>query len=523
MIIHFLNNSEKLPFFKFNEINIAILLEIHLIQFLNRYLGEIELIKRIIERHDYDRIIFYNLNPLYLKYFKSITLYHKNPEFYHDSQWSKILNIVSKLKLIKKIIILIIVYLRDRFIYNIDKPIVKPNKKNIIFVGNTKNQLNSIKPIYEKLKKSNLVNPIYFIEKAYLKINKIRKLISFLYCTKKFWFCSLDKILNNMKTPKTESLIKQFLEYEADYLFISLYNNYYHFTNFIKKVPPTLVSISAEHNLNIKLVAKYCKLNNIPTIYIPHAGIPLLEEVVTKREFSYITVAGKYDIDFYLKRGTPRKDIFITGAPRYEKFYNTKVRELKTVRDMFNNRKFKIDSKSTILLTTSPYDPTSIEKIITSVVSSLKELNLVDNLIIKLHPAEDGIHHKNILKKMNVNVIIVKNYALVELIKSSSLLISAVSTTILEAMIIGTPAILLEFINLGFKYIHINPFNQEKFVKAAKTQNELTFLIDQLIKNPPLRIEYSSELKRNSELFSFYDEKLPPTEKIVNLIFMIIS
>jgi UDP-N-acetylglucosamine:LPS N-acetylglucosamine transferase len=275
--------------------------------------------------------------------------------------------------------------------------------------------------------------------------------------------------------------------------------------------------------LNIKLVAKYCKLNNIPTIYIPHAGIPLLEEVVTKREFSYITVAGKYDIDFYLKRGTPRKDIFITGAPRYEKFYNTKVRELKTVRDMFNNRKFKIDSKSTILLTTSPYDPTSIEKIITSVVSSLKELNLVDNLIIKLHPAEDGIHHKNILKKMNVNVIIVKNYALVELIKSSSLLISAVSTTILEAMIIGTPAILLEFINLGFKYIHINPFNQEKFVKAAKTQNELTFLIDQLIKNPPLRIEYSSELKRNSELFSFYDEKLPPTEKIVNLIFMIIS
>lgn len=522
-IVNFLNNVNELNALKYKEINYASLLEIHLIQFLNRYLGEIELVKKIAQSEQYDRIIFYNLYPSFIKYFQKLTLVQKGFEFYQDPQWNKIQKVLYKLKLVRELIKLIAVLLRDKFLYGINKTDIKKSDKNIVFVCNTQNQIRSVKSVYTKLKGIKALNPMFFIEKAYLSIGKIGTLLSFLRYSKKNWIIWLKRILYKIRTLKTESLTKYFLEKKADLLFISFFNNYTQIVDFFKKVSPNLVSISAEHNMDNKLVVKYCNLIDIPTIYIPHAGIPLFEEVVTKRDFSYITVAGEYDIDFYLKRGTPRENLFLTGAPRYQKFYETKTTILESVNDMFNGRKQKLNPKKTILLTTSPYDPTSIEKIITSVVASLKELNLLDNLIIKIHPAEDGNLHKQILNKLNADVIIIKEYDFSNLIKSSCLLISAVSTTTLEAMIAGTPVILLDFINLGFKFIHINPFNQEKFVKVAKTENQLTALIDQLINNQQIQLEYSKQLKTHSELFSYYDEKEPPTDKIVDLILKIIN
>ncbi|MFX0178500.1 MAG: DUF354 domain-containing protein, partial [Candidatus Hodarchaeota archaeon] len=210
----------------------------------------------------------------------------------------------------------------------------------------------------------------------------------------------------------------------------------------------------------------------------------------------------------------------VTGRPRYEHFHKGEIEKLEEVKDIFNAKQYEFNSKKfTILLTTNPIDERSNEKIITSVVNSLKKLNLIDNLIIKLHPREDGEVHKKILRNLGVNPIIVKDYNILQLIKSSDLLLSRVSNTVIESMIIGTPVILLDFINVNFIFTSRYVFTEDKSLISVKDQNELTDILHKLIKNEDFYYKYSINLKNLSKGYSFYDEKQTPTEKILNLFF----
>ena len=82
---------------------------------------------------------------------------------------------------------------------------------------------------------------------------------------------------------------------------------------------------------------------------------------------------------------------------------------------MFNQRTYKFEpERFTILLTTNTIDDISNEKLINTVINSLKELNLIDNLIIKLHPGENGILHRKVLNKLNSFPIIIQDCKIVE-------------------------------------------------------------------------------------------------------------
>jgi UDP-N-acetylglucosamine:LPS N-acetylglucosamine transferase len=222
--------------------------------------------------------------------------------------------------------------------------------------------------------------------------------------------------------------------------------------------------------------------------------------------------------------GVPKHNIEVTGIPRYEYFYKQEVNRLNEIRDIFNKRSYVFkENEVSILLTTNPIDDISNERIITNVVNSLKELDLIENLIIKLHPRENGSIHKRILKKLNVSPIVIKDYKILDTIKSCDLLLSQKSTTILEAMLVGTPLILLDFINKSFKETSKYQFLDEQYVITVKDQDTLTEKIDQLISNKSLRRTYIENLKDISQEFLFYDPKAPPIHKITKLILKIVK
>ena len=52
----------------------------------------------------------------------------------------------------------------------------------------------------------------------------------------------------------------------------------------------------------------YCKIKNIPTVYVPHSGIPIYDEIICKSDFKYITVGGKNAVDYFVKKGEPKKN-----------------------------------------------------------------------------------------------------------------------------------------------------------------------------------------------------------------------
>ena len=65
---NFLSNSKRLNFLNYGGINLGDLLEINLIRFFNSYLGEFELLKTVIKKESFDKVILYNWLCMVLSY-----------------------------------------------------------------------------------------------------------------------------------------------------------------------------------------------------------------------------------------------------------------------------------------------------------------------------------------------------------------------------------------------------------------------------------------------------------------------
>ncbi|MFX1311143.1 MAG: hypothetical protein ACFFHD_00830 [Promethearchaeota archaeon] len=501
-------------------ISIAEILEIDLIVLFNEYIGHYELLKELFKTKQFDRIIFFNFGSNIFPIFRSLNS-NNNIEICKDNFLIKSQKLLKLFNVLKYLFIILGLFLKKRLLQNTNQDYAL--KSTILFLTDTKNQFYSIKPVYDGLLEYKNVNTQHYSCENYLSLNRITRLLKYLLKIRKLIIFNKDNITSGLKyeTFNLDSILKIFYDYNLFVRLIKIFTMLNNLIKFIGDNHPVLVVLANDYSNRGRLEIGYFKLKNIPIVYIPHAGIPIMEELATRSEVSYITVPGELEKEYLVnKKGEPIEKVVVTGRPRYEHFHKGEIEKLIEVKDIFNTKKYEFNSnKFTILLTTNPIDERSNEKIISSVINSLKELNMVDNLIIKLHPREDGKVHKKILRKLAVNPIIVKDYDILQLIKSSDLLLSRVSNTVIESMIIGTPVILLDFINVNFIFTSRYVFTEDKSLIRVKNQKELTDALYKLIKNKDFYIKYSVNLRNLSEGYSFYDEKQTPTEKIIDLFF----
>jgi len=494
VMIQLFHNLKKLKTFNLQGLFIPKLLEFELINYFNTIFGQLELLSYLIQKENYHKIILFNCNTHVLKNLKNIlssqsNLVQSNDNFlYKRETYLRLLNIGCY------IIILLGSFLKNR-IYKkkrYRKILSEKIEDSLLFIIKSKNQFNSVKPVYNRLKYKKNQNAICYYIEYFVSFRDLGNLFRFLLEKRKILINSKREILTNLqyKSKELDFVVKMFYNLHFFIKLILLFNFYNNLNNFIDNKIPSLAIIANDFNSAERIAAGYFKQKKIPTLYIPHSAIPIIPELITKSDIQYYALGGESDKNYYVRRGIPEKNIINTGIPRYQ-------------------------------LTTNPIDDKSNEKIINSVIKSLMELNLVNNLIIKLHPSESGNLHKKITQKLNVNPVIVKDYNILELIKSSDLLISQKSTTLLEAMIIGTPMILLDFINKGFEESSKYEFLNEKFINTVKNQDSLTQEIKKIIEYKNKKEILSEKYIKYSKHFSFYDTGEPPTEKIVNFILKI--
>ncbi len=526
VIIQLFHNLKKLKTFNLQGLFIPKLLEFELINYFNTIFGQLELLSYLIQKENYHKIILFNCNTQVLKNFKNILSSQSNLVQSYDNFLYKSETYLRLLNISCYIIILLGSFLKNR-IYKkkrYRKILSEKIEDSLLFIVKSKNQFNSIKSVYNRLKYKKNQNAIYYYIEYFVSLRDLGKLFRFLFEKRKIIINSKREILTNLqyKSKELDFVMKMFYNSHFFIKLILLFNFYNNLNNFIDNKIPSLAIIANDFNSAERIAAGYFKQKKIPTLYIPHSAIPIIPELITKSDIEYYALGGESDKNYYVRRGIPEKNIINTGIPRYQNLYEGKIKELDSIRDMFGGKSYNFQKKDiTILLTTNPIDDKSNEKIINSVIKSLMELNLVNNLIIKLHPSESGNLHKKITQKLNVNPVIVKDYNILELIKSSDLLISQKSTTLLEAMIIGTPMILLDFINKGFEESSKYEFLNEKFINTVKNQDSLTQEIKKIIEYKNKKEILSEKYIKYSKHFSFYDTGEPPTEKIVNFILKI--
>jgi len=524
-IIYFFKNLKKLKTFNNQGLFIPKLLEFDLIRFFNTFFGQYEILNHYIQKKRPNELILFNCNPEALVFFQKLRINGIKCSYYNRGFLKKT---IWRLNFLFLIFRLLGSYLKSR-LYGKSKKnnVLKKNiEDNIIFIIKSKNQFNSVKPIYNYLKNSLGFNPIYYFIEYFVSFRELINLFRFLNQKRNIFLKNKKQISNSMSFNSIglknllEIFYNSFLLIKLTYLF----NFQVNLICFIDNQRPALGIISNDFNSAERIAAGYFKKLKIPTLYVPHSAIPIIPEFITISDIEYYALGGESDKNYYERRGIHEKNIINCGIPRYQNLYEGKINELESIRDMFDGKSYNFQKNDlTILLTTNPIDDKSNDKIIRSVIKSLMDLNLVDNLIIKLHPSESGNLHKKIIQNLNVNPVIVKDYNILELIKSCDLLISQKSTTLLEAMIIGTPMILLDFINKGFEESSKYEFLNERFIDTVKNQDSLIQEIKKIVDYKNKKEDLTQKYIQYSKNFSFYDTGEPPTEKIVNFILKLIE
>ena len=528
VMIQLFKNLKNLKTFNIQGLFIPKLLEFELINYFNTIFGQLELLSYLIQKKNYHKIILFNCNTQVLKtYKKSLSIHsklvHSNDNLSYKSEpYLRLLNISCYITILLGSFLKDRIYKKKRYRKNLSEKI----DDSLLFIIKSKNQFNSVKNVYDCLKYKKFQKVIYYYIEYFVSFRDLGKLFRTLFEKRKIAINSEKDILANLryKSKELDNVIKMFYNSHFFIKLILLFNFHNNLDNFIDNHFPSIVILANDFNAPERIAAGYFKLKKIPTLYVPHSAIPIIPELISISDIEYYALGGISDKNYYIKRGISEKNIITTGIPRYQNLYEGKIKGIESIKDMFNGKRYIFRKNNfTILLTTNPIDDKSNEKIINSVIKSLTELNLIDNLVIKLHPSESGSLHKKIVQKLNVNPIIVKDYNILELINCSDLLISQKSTTLLEAMIIGTPMILLNFINKGFEESSKYEFLNENFIITVKKQDLLTQEIKKIIEYKNKKENLSQKYIEYSKNFSFYDTGEPPTEKIVNFILKLVK
>ncbi|MCD6513509.1 MAG: UDP-N-acetylglucosamine 2-epimerase, partial [Candidatus Odinarchaeota archaeon] len=230
----------------------------------------------------------------------------------------------------------------------------------------------------------------------------------------------------DIEKPKLVIMIHEYGGFERALIFASL----------LKKIPV----LALQHGI----ISKY------------HPGYMYLRDEISQDgavSFQYVPIPTKTAVygPYYQWLLTqlssyPKSAVVVTGAPRYDilkfadKIYSKAV---------FCN-KYGLDiNKKIALIATQPFPIEDIRTcFLVEVLNALKKIESVQ-IVVKPHPREDQAWHKQKLKDIGVDAIVLPPKSdTYEAIYACDLFISATSTTILEAMILNKPVVVVNLFNL---------------------------------------------------------------------------
>lgn len=165
------------------------------------------------------------------------------------------------------------------------------------------------------------------------------------------------------------------------------------------------------------------------------------------------------------QRGLEPNSIMVTGQPAFDKLLEFKKidKEELCIKLNINNKKPIISFMS------QPIE--SREEVLRSIIKAMKK-HSDKQLIIKLHPNEDGKIHQIILNEMGYEALLIKDTPAPSIIEISDLVITVSSTTGLEAVVMDKDLMAInltgepDFIPYNDMGIGVGVYDQNKVVQA---------------------------------------------------------
>lgn len=256
----------------------------------------------------------------------------------------------------------------------------------------------------------------------------------------------------------------------------------------------------------------------IKTAVISH-GLNIInkdvDKIICDKHFAW----SEKEFQYIIKAGIPKEKVFLTGSPAMDQIINNASYE--TQKEVNSFIKNKIDSAYILVSFSGPGGIISIEnhlkniEFLKSSANIFKELNF--KLVFKLHKKDNLKYYGNIFKN-EIFIQIPQNHkelntSIFPWIKHASAVISGPSGSIIDSMLLKTPAYYCDIMNEGTGI----DFVKEGIVPVFDSSKALTHFLNLLQTNT---IEHSNILSSQNEYIKtlFGDNFGKSSKKIINIL-----
>ena len=204
---------------------------------------------------------------------------------------------------------------------------------------------------------------------------------------------------------------------------------------------PEVVVFLADGPVPSRTFSKVAEKLQVPTILLMHGIHPPTKIYIPTSK--YVAVWGPKFKDYNISKGLNKQRVTVTGAPNYDA-----LTKLESKEDLRREIGLPV-SDLIVTFATQPFSEQIRREWTYAVLRSMNQLNEV-LLIIKPHPRENPKIYRKFLREFDADISQDKIRLLQEvntskLIKASDLLLTVNSTVALEANVIGTPVVTLNF------------------------------------------------------------------------------
>ncbi|WP_431801490.1 hypothetical protein [Halobacillus andaensis] len=200
--------------------------------------------------------------------------------------------------------------------------------------------------------------------------------------------------------------------------------------NFFEVTPVSCLVLGTTNSSDTRILALAAALKGIPTICLQH-GVPMLEFGYLPKVATYLSVYGKYDIEWYAKKGVPLAMLKDIGHPRFDELSSKNLMDKKT----FHSH-FKLDPKRKTVLVVIHYEETEVPH---AIIAQLRKQGTV-NIIVKPRNGKQRRSEKTVLlQKAFPDISFAEDMDLYDLIHNVDAVVSYESTIVLEALLANKP------------------------------------------------------------------------------------
>jgi len=338
---------------------------------------------------------------------------------YIDNQYSKInlpVFVIKKLfRYINKILFSSYIFCRHLLLLN-------NNKNKIIFYVVTKNNFDSLYPVYNEIKKNSIMlSSDYRLAKNTVLLPQIVPLIvSIIF---------IPNFINNF-IKSVPNVRKRIILYFDDILLSMGFTKFVKY--YLKILKPKAIVFSNFHSFLARPLIKSAEQINIPCFYIQHSAVT---EIFPSLDSCYALLEGTDSLKKYYPNGYSKEKVFLIGNPKFDEH----KKNINT-----NNKVKKIGICST---------PTMDKNQILELIDKGKDIFTNDSIIFRPHPSD------HISKKyFNLSIIDSIEYSdplkedTFQFLKNVDAIISGNSSVLLDAAILNVFPILWRDYRATIKY-----------------------------------------------------------------------